>query len=93
MCQCPHGLIPHCYLNRVCECGIGPLGVNALTGLYLIATWHNNENNDLEEVLCQCPHGLIPHCYEAESNSLMTGSGGGVNALTGLYLIATYQKR
>ena len=63
MCQCPHGLIPHCYLNRVCECGIGPLGVNALTGLYLIATWHNNENNDLEEVLCQCPHGLIPHCY------------------------------
>ena len=40
-------------------------GVNALTGLYLIATLKQAGFTTSEMAACQCPHGLIPHCYFA----------------------------
>ena len=39
--------------------------------------------------MCQCPHGLIPHCYRINSCGCNYGAASSVNALTGLYLIAT----
>ena len=62
--------------------------VNALTGLYLIATNKNWEYVSMVHIRCQCPHGLIPHCYPIKPKfELATVAS--VNALTGLYLIAT----
>ena len=40
------------------------MGVNALSGLYLISTWCNNTNRICSINKCQCPLGLIPHFYE-----------------------------
>ena len=37
--------------------------VNALSGLYLIATVKFLDFHDLDNVRCQCPLGLVPHCY------------------------------
>ena len=63
MCQCPLGLIPHCYgyrrgcYRRRMRC------VNALSGLYLIVTKYVKPYLAPDSVGCQCPLGLIPHCY------------------------------
>ena len=93
------------------------LCVNALTGLYLIATKYVDKMWLDESNWCQCPHGLIPHCYVPVSDSVLTAIEAAcqcphgliphcytscpqhdssmvmrVNALTGLYLIATLNK-
>ena len=39
------------------------MGVNALSGLYLISTAKEVLTNNLEVKECQCPLGLIPHFY------------------------------
>ena len=64
-CQCPHGLIPHCYnhedicnvfVSYLCQCPHG-----------LIPHCYVRRNKPIKEgkrKLCQCPHGLIPHCYK-----------------------------
>ena len=62
MCQCPHGLVPHCYAF---EAGVDATvrGVSmpsrASTSLLLRKVMKNIK--DFNE--CQCPHGLVPHCY------------------------------
>ena len=62
-CQCPHGLIPHCYPIKPKFELATVASVNALTGLYLIATLKQAGFTTSEMAACQCPHGLIPHCY------------------------------
>ena len=86
-CQCPHGLMPHCYVYEISVFSHSITGVNALTGLCLIVTWVK-ENGTAVSELCQCPHGLMPHCY-VERVVYIDSSFGGVNALTGLCLIVT----
>ena len=39
------------------------LCVNALTGLYLIATVSWFSDGCHGKLWCQCPHGLVPHFY------------------------------
>ena len=64
LCQCPHGLVPHCYAKE----GLPIADIadkvsmpsRASTSLlrdigYLIICGNKK---------CQCPHGLVPHCYE-----------------------------
>ena len=56
------GLIPHFYGKAIDEKDVVLMGVNALSGLYLISTfWSESEADDLNK--CQCPLGLIPHFY------------------------------
>ena len=69
MCQCPLGLIPHCYKSNhilpsgrkeLCQC---PLGL--IPHCYSRRRWPGRYAIRLP---CQCPLGLIPHCY-GDSNS------------------------
>ena len=87
-CQCPHGLMPHCYNESLLLHIRVATGVNALTGLCLIATEFTPISLEDLNTLCQCPHGLMPHCYDVY-NECAAGENNGVNALTGLCLIAT----
>ena len=87
-CQCPLGLIPHFYCMD--STGLMPMRTRvsmpsrAYTSFLLCS---------LQAILqylysCQCPLGLIPHFY---IKTLYTSirKAGGVNALSGLYLIST----
>ena len=93
MCQCPLGLIPHCYAGlyvreAVIEVSMPSraytsllpqkgrkdkyainVGVNALSGLYLIVTTVKTEDLLNPRTGCQCPLGLIPHCYSTPSKT------------------------
>ena len=62
MCQCPLGLIPHFYIEDKHLYALINLGVNALSGLYLISTTYYSRLRE-KGVRCQCPLGLIPHFY------------------------------
>ena len=65
-CQCPHGLVPHCYtthtefkdVNRtMCQCPHGLVPhCYYRDGYYVVGNAGE----------CQCPHGLVPHCYTVE---------------------------
>ena len=66
-CQCPLGLIPHCYndyeeidlrANRTVS-----MPSRAYTSLLLIYFFLGNCDTNL---VCQCPLGLIPHCYDED---------------------------
>ena len=63
-CQCPHGLVPHCYTvissNRSDNCIHVSMPSRASTSLLPISTL--TEEQGYVQV-CQCPHGLVPHCY------------------------------
>ena len=70
MCQCPFGLIPHFY-STVDHNGQLELivGVNALSGLYLISTEIMVVRMPTTVEMCQCPLGLIPHFYGTPSKT------------------------
>ena len=137
VCQCPHGLVPHCYptvsgqrftrssdvsmpsrasasLLRQLEAaraygdvivsmpsrastslllGITyhimirtPIGVNALTGLYLISTSAKQTGCSV----CYCVNALTGlYLISTYVVSIFSRFRAGVNALTGLYLIST----
>ena len=63
LCQCPHGLMPHCYLlpfsiffsryGITCQC---PHGL-------MPHCYDQKSRRIILHKLCQCPHGLMPHCY------------------------------
>ena len=86
-CQCPLGLIPHFYFEKMVEISARQSRVNALSGLYLISTqWGRFKSNHI--LPCQCPLGLIPHFYAKKFSQPIVRLWG-VNALSGLYLIST----
>ena len=64
------------------------MGVNALSGLYLISTLLTGLKEYYLAMMCQCPLGLIPHFY-CNSMTELDSKLAGVNALSGLYLIST----
>ena len=66
------------------------VGVNALSGLYLISTELMLRGYDQIPTMCQCPLGLIPHFYVISCGSYNEGCYS-VNALSGLYLISTLE--
>ena len=89
-CQCPLGLIPHCYKSNhilpsgrkeLCQC---PLGL--IPHCYSRRRWPGRYAIRLP---CQCPLGLIPHCYNKRIKYTDVRKALGVNALSGLYLIVT----
>ena len=87
LCQCPHGLIPHCYAFRTNNLSRMYKSVNALTGLYLIAT-------SSAQFHCTCTKrvSMPSRAYTSLLRRISEPSenmSAGVNALTGLYLIAT----
>ena len=67
-CQCPLGLIPHFYMVLILKDIVRTMGVNALSGLYLISTISQILIPILRN-LCQCPLGLIPHFYGTPSKT------------------------
>ena len=81
-CQCPHGLVPHCYYRDgyyvvgnagECQCPHG-----------LVPHCYTVEKR-MQSILnswCQCPHGLVPHCYP-RSFMILHVKIQSVNALTG----------
>ena len=65
LCQCPLGLVPHCYGNlesslqqhgttEMCQCPLGLVPHCYPDGSIF---------NELRSRECQCPLGLVPHCY------------------------------
>ena len=89
LCQCPLGLVPHCYMIAARTNFASSLGVNALSGQYLIATLPGYQKVSHLTSRCQCPLGLVPHCYGVMVRALKDKKTC-VNALSGQYLIATH---
>ena len=70
MCQCPLGLISHFYQFRLAIARNGNwIGVNALSGLYLISTLTARLPETGHLIWCQCPLGLIHHFYGFERHN------------------------
>ena len=115
MCQCPHGLVPHCYgrrsyyeiiwrksvsmpsraytsllLEKTGFLGGKTLQVSMPSRAYTSLLPHITRMSLISTNQCQCPLGLIPHCYGLDGEGAMFAFNGRVNALTGLYLIATF---
>ncbi len=63
LCQCLLGLIPHFYCFQHSFIRVRYIGVNALSGLYLISTSNWGMTKEGTPCMCQCPLGLIPHFY------------------------------
>ena len=59
------------FLRSICLLGSSKssLRVNALSGLYLISTFHGLEFGFPIFSACQCPLGLIPHFYGTTSKT------------------------
>ena len=67
-------------VSTLCQC---PLGL--LPHFYVVATIIAIATG----LLCQCPLGLLPHFYYERGSAHMAWYNGGVNALSGCYLIST----
>ena len=69
-CQCPLGLVPHCYNAiatnvirwRMCQC---PLGL-------VPHCYHSRLLSKSICKRCQCPLGLVPHCYKKKECAFCT---------------------
>ena len=89
LCQCPHGLVPHCYtIMKSTSCQSGDC-VNALTGLCLISTFTQNLMYKQGDMSVNALTGL---CLISTQNANLWNSRARahcVNALTGLCLIST----
>ena len=69
LCQCPLGLMPHCYENSIysliavaregCQC---PLGLMPHCYRLLIREYYQKGRKGVK-----CPLGLMPHCYSTPS--------------------------
>ena len=84
VCQCPHGLVPHCYGFTIALASYIAAHVSmpsrASTSLLReqsSSTYHSFR------ISCQCPHGLVPHCYSDYDNNYAAIFVKRVNALTG----------
>ena len=70
VCQCPLGLVPHCYVYYTLFTSvlrIVSMPSRASTSLLRISRCvsHRRDAN-----WCQCPLGLVPHCYESYTGRL-----------------------
>ena len=72
VCQCPHGLVPHCYPTEM------SLEVEVLRGVSMpsrastsLLRYTRGYNNGCSNTMCQCPHGLVPHCYNIVTRSIL----------------------
>ena len=63
-CQCPHGLVPHCYkvLMKTAAEQYEDVSMPSRASTSLLQGNRNTRNESLFG--CQCPHGLVPHCYD-----------------------------
>ena len=89
--QClTHGLIPHFYWSCDYAHFTKYRGVNALSGLCIISTETDGCAIVQKSFPCQCPLGLIPHFYSVIRLIVKNHYAYSVNALSGLYLISTF---
>ena len=64
-CQCPHGLVPHCYTKCAWrKRNTTPSGVSMPSRASTSLLLSKAERGARYGLRCQCPHGLVPHCYQ-----------------------------
>ena len=88
MCQCPHGLQPHCYPYWTNVNNLIVNGVNALTGFNLIATTLRGSSESFYIIVSMPSRASTSLLHHFDNYGDMTVLYG-VNALTGFNLIAT----
>ena len=90
VCQCPHGLVPHFYMDGgIRRIQIRILRVNALTGQYLISTWENPGVIGWENEEVSMPSRASTSFLQDAFRYSHFEDTHCVNALTGQYLIST----
>ena len=89
MCQCPLGLMPHCYEPEDEEPGSDDTDrVNALSGCYLISTF-TKKFSIVNQFIVSMPSRAVTSFLRRSKNIIRSDERICVNALSGCYLIST----
>ena len=92
MCQCPLGLMPHCYEPEDEEPGSDDTDrVNALSGCYLISTF-TKKFSIVNQFIVSMPSRAVTSFLRRSKNIIRSDERICVNALSGCYLISTGRK-